>query len=187
MDADRNSLADTIDRLHEEADQEAISPFCLLSISDDAQLQKVGYMGTCAAMRTSGPWPVPDFPKRDRQARIRVGMVSSDFHQYATSMLLAEVLEKLDRKRFEIFLYSHGIDDESDLRKRVVTAADHFIECGPMKPHEQAEAIRADRIDVLFELKGFTLDSRLATFAFRAAPIQVAWLGYSPGTCGAPH
>ena len=34
-----------------------------------------------------------DFPKRDRRARIRVGMVSSDFHHHATSMLLAEVLE----------------------------------------------------------------------------------------------
>lgn len=185
VDADRNSLADTIDRLHEGADQEAISPFCLLSITDDAQLQKAVAVWDMRRYAHVKPMARSDFPKRDPQARIRVGMVSSDFHHHATSMLLAEVLEKLDRENFEIFLYSHGIDDGSDLRKRVVAAADHFIECGPMKPHEQAEAIRADRIDVLFELKGFTLDSRLATFAFRAAPIQVAWLGY-PGTCGAP-
>ncbi len=185
VDADRTRLADTIDRLHDGASQDAISPFCLLSITDDPQLQKLAAAWDMRRYEHVKPMARIDFPKRDPHARIRVGMVSSDFHHHATSMLLAEVLEKLDRKKFEIFLYSHGIDDESDLRKRVVTAADHFIECGPMKPHEQAEAIRADRIDVLFELKGFTLDSRLATFAFRAAPIQVAWLGY-PGTCGAP-
>ena len=74
-------------------------------------------------------------------------------------------------------MYSHGIDDESDLRKRVVTAADHFIECGPMKPHDRPRPFVLIASMCCFELKGFTLDSRLATFAFRAAPI-CRWLGY---------
>lgn len=185
VDEDRNRLADTIDRLTEDVDTEAISPFCLLSISDDAELQKWMAMWDMRRYRSIKAAERSSFPKRDPNARIRVGMVSCDFHHHATSMLLVEVLEKLDRSRFEIFLYSHGIDDQSDLRKRVVASADHFIECGPMKPREQAAAIRADHIDILFELKGFTLDTRIATFAFRCAPIQVAWLGY-PGTCGAP-
>lgn len=185
VDEERNRLADTIDRLTDDVDGEAISPFCLLSITDDAELQKWMAMWDMRRYRPIKAAERSSFPKRDPQSRIRVGMVSCDFHHHATSMLLVEVLEKLDRSRFEIFLYSHGIDDGSELRKRVVASADHFIECGPMKPREQAAAIRADHIDVLFELKGFTLDTRIATFAFRCAPIQVAWLGY-PGTCGAP-
>ncbi|HET8871531.1 MAG TPA: tetratricopeptide repeat protein [Aquabacterium sp.] len=185
LDEDKNRLADVIDRQHEGVDYEAISPFCLLSFSDDAELQKAISVWDMHRYAHVKPADRHDFPKRDPNARVRIGMVSCDFHHHATSMLLVEVLEKLDRSRFEVFLYSHGIDDNTDLRKRVVAAADHFIECGPMKPLEQAEVIRSDRIDILFELKGFTLDSRLATFAYRPAPIQVAWLGY-PGTCGAP-
>lgn len=184
LDEDKSRLADVIDRQHEGVDSEAISPFCLLSFSDDAELQKAIAEWDMRRYAQVKPADRHAFPKRDPNERIRIGMVSCDFHHHATSMLLVEVLEKLDRHRFEVFLYSHGIDDQSDLRKRVVAAADHFIECGPMKPLEQVDAIRSDRIDILFELKGFTLDSRLATFAYRPAPIQVAWLGY-PGTCGA--
>ena len=185
VDEEKERLADLLDRLTDETENEPISPFCLLSVSDDAELLKFLAMWDMRRYRHFQSVERPSFPKRDPHARIRIGMVSCDFYHHATSMLLVEVLEKLDRNRFEVFLYSHGIDDGTTLRKRMVASADHFIECGPMKPHEQAEAIRADRIDILFELKGFTLDTRIATFAFRPAPIQVAWLGY-PGSCGAP-
>ena len=40
-----------------------------------------------------------------------------------------------------------------------------------------------DAIDVLVELKGHTQGSRLAVLAYRAAPVQVSWLGF-PGTTG---
>lgn len=185
LDEEKSRLADTIDRLTDQTENDAISPFCLLSITDDAELMKSMALWDMRRYRTVKAAERASFPKRDPHARIRVGMVSCDFYHHATSMLLVEVLEKLDRNRFEVFLYSHGIDDGSDLRKRMVATADHFMECGPMKPKEQADAIRADHIDILFELKGFTLDTRLATFAYRPAPIQVAWLGY-PGSCGAP-
>ncbi|MFM2068368.1 MAG: hypothetical protein RLZZ584_3277, partial [Pseudomonadota bacterium] len=44
--------------------------------------------------------------------------------------------------------------------------------------------IRADQIGVLFDLKGFTMGSKMGVLARLPAPIQVAWLGY-PGTSGA--
>lgn len=185
VDQDKARLADTLDRLDPASSQEAISPFCLLSISDDAELQKWMAMWDMQRYKNIKAAPLTSFPKRKPGAKIRIGMVSCDFHHHATSMLLVEVLEKLDRELFEIYLYSHGVDDGSALRQRVVATADQFVECAAMRPKEQAERIRTDHIDVLFELKGFTLDTRIATFAFRQAPIQVAWLGY-PGTCGAP-
>src|SRR5207249_8205427 len=47
-----------------------------------------------------------------------------------------------------------------------------------------ARLARELEIDIAVDLKGFTEDARTGIFAFRAAPIQVSYLGY-PGTLGA--
>ena len=52
-----------------------------------------------------------------------------------------------------------------------------------MTPRAIAASIRSDEIDVLVELNGHTKNSSLAALAYRAAPVQVAWLGY-PYTSG---
>jgi predicted O-linked N-acetylglucosamine transferase (SPINDLY family) len=46
-----------------------------------------------------------------------------------------------------------------------------------------AQAIREDGIDILVDLKGYTLRGRAGIFALRPAPIQVNYLGF-PGTMG---
>ncbi|NKB20136.1 MAG: hypothetical protein GKS01_06265 [Alphaproteobacteria bacterium] len=48
---------------------------------------------------------------------------------------------------------------------------------------EFAASIREDEIDILFELNGFTNDSRLKALAYKPAPIQIFWLGF-PFTTG---
>src|SRR5271163_3613467 len=45
---------------------------------------------------------------------------------------------------------------------------------------------RTLEIDIAVDLKGFTADCRTGIFAFRAAPVQVNYLGY-PGTMGAEY
>ena len=42
---------------------------------------------------------------------------------------------------------------------------------------------REDEIDIAVDLKGYTRNSRPKIFAYRAAPIQINFLGY-PGTIG---
>jgi protein O-GlcNAc transferase len=116
--------------------------------------------------------------------RIRLGFVSCDFFEHATAMLFAEVLEKLDHRRFEIFGYCHSPDDGSAMRKRLLSAFEHFRKIGTMRNREAAEIIYEDAIDVLVDLKGYTRDARTEIFAYRPAPIQVNYLGY-PGTMGA--
>lgn len=116
--------------------------------------------------------------------RTRIGFLSCDFFEHATAMLFTEVLEKIDRSRFEVFGYCHSPDDKSIARHRILNAFEHVRKIGSMRNREAAELIHADAIDVLVDLKGYTRDARSEIFAYRPAPIQVNYLGY-PGTMGA--
>lgn len=185
VDRDREALADCIDQLSDKTQSVAISPFCLLSISDDGPLLRSLSEWDMRRFAPMPPAMVHSTRRRASGERLRVGMVSSDFYHHATSMLLVQMLELMDKGRVELFLYSHGPDDKSELRERIVATADHFVECRNMSTIEQARVIRDDGVDVLIDLKGFTFDTRISLFSYRPAPVQVAWLGY-PGTCGAP-
>jgi predicted O-linked N-acetylglucosamine transferase (SPINDLY family) len=127
------------------------------------------------------PWP--PLPSRSDQ-RLRIGYLSSDLHAHATAYLMAEVFERHDKARVETFAYSCGPNDRSPMRARLERAVDHFIECGSLGLEDLAQRIRADGIDILVDLKGYTRDSRSGVLALRPAPVQVNFLGY-PGTLGA--
>jgi len=123
-------------------------------------------------------------PQGQRPARLVVGYVSADFHDHATAHLMAGLFAAHDRARFGIRLYSYGRADASEWRQRLVAGSDAFVDIAGLGLCEAARRIRADGVDVLVDLKGFTRDGRPELFALRPAPVQVNYLGY-PGTMGA--
>ena len=176
------ALRESIARLPDDAAVET-NPFVLVTLLEDPDEQLRG-VRACARYLASLVRPLP--PRRAKAgARLRLAYVSGDFHGHATGYLMAELFERHDRRKVELFLYSHGPDDQSATRRRLSAAADHFVEAREMSTRALAERIRADVIDVLVDLKGYTLDARPALFAHRPAPVQVAYLGF-PGTSGAP-
>ena len=120
------------------------------------------------------------------RAKIRIGYLSADFHDHPTSYLLAEVIERHDRSRFEVFGYSYGPDSVHPMRRRMQAAFDIFHEFSRMSHESAARRILDDGIDILVDLKGYTKFSRPPILALRPAPVQVNWLGY-PGTMGHPR
>jgi predicted O-linked N-acetylglucosamine transferase (SPINDLY family) len=119
-----------------------------------------------------------------RERRVKVGYVSSDFHDHATCVLMAEMLEHHDRSLFEVYLYSHGEDDHSSMRRRIEVAGEHFVDLIGLDDQQIAERIAQDGVDILIDLKGYTANNKFGVFARRPAPLQVSFLGF-PGTTGA--
>ena len=119
------------------------------------------------------------------RARLRIGYLSSDFYEHATAYLLAEVLELHDRNRVEIFAYSYGPEDHSPMRARLRQACEHFVDIARDPDDVAARRIRDDALDILIDLKGYTMGARPAILARRPCQLQVSWIGY-PGTMGAP-
>lgn len=160
--------------------------FSLLSLPVDPALQLVSARGDAAAVA----WPVTPLPavapaeRQGVERRLRVGWVSYDFREHPVSQLLVELLERLDRERFEVLLYSSGPDDGTPLRRRIEAAADRFVDLRGMSDAQAAVQVRDDGVDLLIDLAGHTRGHRLGVFAARPAPVQVAFLGY-PGSTGA--
>lgn len=118
--------------------------------------------------------------------KIRLGYLSADFHEHATSYLIVGALESHDHEKFEIYAYSYGPDDRSPTRERVKKTFDVFRDIQRLTDEQAARKIAEDGIDILIDLKGFTRDMRLGIQALRPAPVVVSWLGY-PGTLGEPR
>ena len=157
-------------------------PFTLLTIDSTAEQQLL------AAKRYAGNLKAPAiaFPERPPRAggKIRLGYLSNDFRQHPTSQLIAELIERHDRDRFEVTGYSSGPDDGTAIRQRMSQAFDHFVDIRALSHAEAARLIHRDGIDILVDLMGYTRDARPQILACRPAPVQVNFLGY-PGTMGA--
>jgi predicted O-linked N-acetylglucosamine transferase (SPINDLY family) len=163
--------------------KKTIAPFMVIPISDSADLQR----------RVAELWvkdkhpaqPIPVFKsKYQEDQKIRVGYFSADFHEHATMYLMAQLFELHDRSKFEIIGFSFGPDKQDSMRQRAVAAFDQFYDVRSKTEKEIAQLSRDLGVDIAIDLKGFTLDARTGVFAYRAAPIQVNYLGY-PGTMGA--
>lgn len=161
------------------------TPFHLLGLIDRPDLHLVAskdYVSKeCPTDSTLG-----SIAKHSIGDRIRIGYFSADFHNHATSYLMAELFEIHDKSKFELYAFSFGPKRNDEMYKRLLNIFDHFIEVGEMKDQEIAVLSRESFIDIAVDLKGFTQDARPNIFAKRCAPIQISYLGY-PGTLGADY
>ena len=162
----------------------ALTPFSFLSDPSTRAEQRVA--GEAWSRRwIAGGSQQERPPKQLSEGRLRIGYLSADLHEHATGVLTVGLFEQHDRDAFEVFGYSTGPEDGSALRRRIVEGFDHFVDAGGWGTDRLADAIRADGIDILVDLKGHTERAPTAVMAQRPAPVQVSYLGY-PATMGAP-
>jgi protein O-GlcNAc transferase len=114
--------------------------------------------------------------------RLRLGFISPDFRSHSVAFFLMPFLEELDRSQFEVICYS-DVQLPDAVTRRFEQLAHSWQKIAPASMRDVTELVRADEIDILFDLAGHTAWNRLPLFAQKPAAIQIAWLGY-PNTTG---
>ena len=159
-----------------------VQPLVALARDDDLQTH-LECARRFAAHTISAVVPLPG-RQPVRRDRICLAYLSADFKEHATAYLAAELFERHDRARFEVLGISHGPDDGSAMRARLVRAFDQFHDARSVSDRKAAELLAGHEADILIDLNGHTYGARPGILAWRGAPIQVNYLGY-PGTMGA--
>ena len=163
---------------------ESLSPLSILPLEDSPKRHRVrSEILTKKLHGYKTPLPPAAKPSQKPQ-RLRIGYFSADFCEHPVAYLMAKVLETHDRKRFEVYGYSIGPAKDDDMRQRLIEAFDVFIDVHNMTDLDVALLARQDKIDIAIDLTGYTKYHRAGIFAYRAASVQINYLGY-PGTMGA--
>ncbi len=131
--------------------------------------------GLVGAVTRSTTWP-------ELGGKVRIGYVSGDFCAHAVNMFLEPILEHHDKARFEVYCYS-DVARPDPVTERLRGLAQQWREISGFSDAVVTRQIRSDRIDILFDLAGYTRYSRLGVFAATPARCQISYLGY-PNTTG---
>lgn len=159
------------------------SPFFMVAVSNNPEQQRrlaTAYSKDQIRLKDE----LDPIEKYQNHKRIRIGYYSADFNNHATMHLMAGLFEAHDREHFELFAFSFGPKIIDEMRMRAETAFDHFIDVTDFTDRAVALISRHYEIDIAVDIKGYTAHSRPGIFAYRAAPIQINYLGF-PGTMGA--
>ncbi|WP_312587320.1 O-linked N-acetylglucosamine transferase, SPINDLY family protein [Comamonas terrigena] len=123
--------------------------------------------------RKAKPLHVAD---RSPRKKLKIGYVTADFRQHSVAFFMLPVLMHHNHDEVDVCVYNNGPWDGLTPQLRIQVPVWHDV----MGWSNEAiyQRIRADEIDVLIDLSGYTHGNCLGVFAMRAAPVQVTWLGY---------
>ena len=159
----------------------ACNPLLFFGLSGSMALQKQ-LAARWAETKCAVGEVLPAIARRRRREKIRIGYFSPDYYNHPVSILMADIFELHDRARFEVSAFSYGPVMHDALRERLGRAFDRFHDVHGRSERDIAALARNMQLDIAVDLAGYTGEAKI--FAYRAAPIQVSYLGYV-GTLGA--
>ncbi len=125
---------------------------------------------------------IKTFPKKIySHKKIRVGYLSADFRNHPVSTFAWSLFFCRDKNNFELYCYFSS-NKRDWVTEKISAEADGWRDISKLTDEQAAELIRADEIDILFDLSGHTSNNRLLTATYRPATVQVSGIGYMNST-----
>ena len=112
--------------------------------------------------------------------KINLGFVSCDFERnHSIIFFIKDTIKHLDKKKFRIHLFSFAKENTKDESQNdLKQLSDEWFNLNQLDNQKVVNIIQNKKIDILFDVMGFTNPNRLEIFNSRVAPIQVSWLAY---------
>ncbi len=125
----------------------------------------------------------PPFKRRKtRRSKITVGFISPDFRFHSVAVAFKGILAARDRDKFEYQGYAINTYGEDGMSLYFESEFDKYVDITRMSYTDAADAIYDNHVDVLIDLAGHTRGGRYEVLAFKPAPVQAHWLGFSSTT-----
>ncbi|MBR0260508.1 MAG: hypothetical protein IJQ85_01815 [Selenomonadaceae bacterium] len=113
--------------------------------------------------------------------KIRVGFLSTDFYFHPVINWSWSLLTRLDKNFFQTYFYS-AVQKSDVVTDYLRSTADGWRDIFSLTDEAVAKLIRADEIDILFEMNGHAGYNRLRVAAYRPASVQMSGIGYMNST-----
>ena len=113
-------------------------------------------------------------PILKRKPKLKIGYISSDFHNHPVGKNLYPLISQHDRSKFEIFLYSCA-EKQDELTLSFRENSDIFREISEKTLPAVADVIYSDQVDIIVYLAGRFNQNKSQIAAYRPAPIQISF------------
>jgi len=116
----------------------------------------------------------------NQNEKINLGFVSCDFERnHSIIFFIKDTIKYLDKKKFKIHLFSFAKENNKDESQNDLKhLSDEWFNLYQFDNQKTVNLIQEKKINILFDVMGFTNPNRLEIFNSRVAPIQVSWLAY---------
>ena len=182
--SDWSKTEEYLSKIKEEVNnnKKTIIPFPLLSLIDEPKLHK-----KCSEIFATD-YPLKNLinTEKIKSEKIKIGYFCADFNEHPVSMLIAKMLSLHDKSKFKVFCYSFGFEKKDELHKWIESKVDVYRDIRKLNNEDVAKLAKNDGINIAIDLQGYTSKHRVGIFSYRAAPIQINFLGY-PGTMGSNY
>jgi len=109
--------------------------------------------------------------------KIKVGFVSPDFKDHSISYFFIPLLKSLNSTEFHTTCYSM-VSKPDHITKQIENLSGKWHNIKEMDDKSVVTLIEKDNIDILIDLSGHSLGSRIEIFNPKPAPVQMSYLGY---------
>lgn len=120
--------------------------------------------------------------KPPTKAKLRIGYLSSDFHNHAVAHFIHDILKHHDRDKIDVSCFAQAMRRDF-MTEKLTDLSDHWYEIQSLSDFEVAELVNRKGIDILIDLGTHVQLNRTRVLTWKPAPVQVNYLGY-PGSSG---
>ena len=111
--------------------------------------------------------------------KIRLGFFSADLRTHSVAKFIEETLKILKKDNYEIIAFSNNKLGADDLTTERLKGIFHeWYDIVKVSDLDVVNLIRDKKINILFDLTGYSTGNRCEIFKNKSAPLQISWCGY---------